>query len=162
MLLQDGACERPCTRSHAHKKALKPAAMRQPFIPKIVPDSHGSLMSKSECVVMSCWDRVAIGGELLLFDNPAARPAGVAGEGEGADGSVQASVPPTPEFAVEELQAALRNKGKQAQEVCATRDMNGLTERMLVGLVFCACFGDINMWCKAVVWPGGGLSLIHI
>lgn len=72
---------------------------------------------------MSCWDRVAIGGELLLFDNPAARPAGVATEGEGADGSVQAPVPPTPEFAVEELQAALRNKGKQAQEVCTPCDM---------------------------------------
>ena len=74
-------------------------------------------MSKSERVVMSCWDRVAIGGELLLFDNPGARPAGVASEGEGSDGTVQDALPPTPEFAVEELQAALRNKGKQAQEV---------------------------------------------
>lgn len=74
-----------------------------------------SLMSKSERVVLSCYDRVAIGGELLLFDNPGARPAGVATEG--GDGSVEAPVAPTAEFAVEELQAGLRNKGKQAQEV---------------------------------------------
>lgn len=72
-------------------------------------------MSKSERVVLSCYDRVAIGGELLLFDDPGARPAGAAAEG--GDGSVEAPVPPTAEFAVEELQAGLRNKGKQAQEV---------------------------------------------
>ena len=95
---------------------------------------------------MSCWDRVAIGGELLLFDNPAARPAGVASEGEGADGSVQAPVPPTPEFAVEELQAALRNKGKQAQEVRTTCEMEGVTECLLVGLAFCARCEDGKTW----------------
>lgn len=72
-------------------------------------------MSKSERVVLSCYDRVAIGGELVLFDHPGARPAGVAAEG--GDDSVEAPVPPTAEFAVEELQAGLRNKGKQAQEV---------------------------------------------
>lgn len=81
-------------------------------------------MSKSEKVVMSCYDRVAIGGELLLFDHPGARPAGVKTEGEGGgDGEEPSPVPPPPtaEFAVEELQAALRNKGKQAQEVGAVR-----------------------------------------
>lgn len=67
---------------------------------------------------MSCYDRVAIGGELLLFDHPGARPAGVKTEGGGGDGAEPSLVPPpTAEFAVEELQAALRNKGKQAQEV---------------------------------------------
>lgn len=68
---------------------------------------------------MSCYDRVAIGGELLLFDHPGARPPGVKAEGEGGgEGEEQSPVsPPTAEFAVEELQAALRNKGKQAQEV---------------------------------------------
>lgn len=106
---------------------------------------------------MSCWDRVAIGGELLLFDNPAARPAGVTSEGEGADGGVQASVPPTPEFAVEELQAALRNKGKQAQEVCTMHEVQGVTERMLVGLVFCARFRGGETWSRVrLVWPGRG------
>ncbi len=65
---------------------------------------------------MSCYDRVAIGGELLLFDHPGARPPGVKAEG-GGDGEESSPVPPTAEFAVEELQAALRNKGKQAQEV---------------------------------------------
>lgn len=75
-------------------------------------------MSKSEKVVLSCYDRVAIGGELLLFDHPGARPPGVKTEGEGGDGEEPSPVPPpTAEFAVEELQAALRNKGKQAQEV---------------------------------------------
>lgn len=75
------------------------------------------LMSKSEKVAMSCYDRVAIGGELLLFDHPGARPPGVKTEGGGGEGEESSPVPPTAEFAVEELQAALRNKGKQAQEV---------------------------------------------
>lgn len=72
-------------------------------------------MSKSERVLLSCYDRVAIGGELLLFDHPGERPAGAAAESE--DGAVAVPVAPTAEFAVEELQAGLRNKGKQAQEV---------------------------------------------
>ncbi|CAN0391502.1 unnamed protein product, partial [Hapterophycus canaliculatus] len=77
---------------------------------------NGRLMSKSEQVAMSCYDRVAIGGELLLFDHPGARPPSVS-PGEGGNGESVAPLPPTAEFAVEELQAALRNKGKQAQEV---------------------------------------------
>eukprot|EP00752_Nemacystus_decipiens_P003017 g2798.t1 len=79
---------------------------------------NGRLMSTSEKVAMSCYDRVAIGGELLLFDHPGARPLGEgAGEGEGPS----PVAPPTAEFAVEELQAALRNKGKQAQEMLDER-----------------------------------------
>lgn len=65
--------------------------------------------------MLNCYDRVALGGELLLFDHPAARPLAVAEE-EG-DGPAETPAPPTAEFAVEELQAALRNKGQQAQEV---------------------------------------------
>lgn len=75
-----------------------------------------SLMSTSERVSLSCYDRVAIGGELLLFDNPGERPA----PAEGGDDTAESSSPPTAEFAVEELQAGLREKGKQAQEVCHT------------------------------------------
>lgn len=70
-------------------------------------------MSMSERVSLSCYDRVAIGGELLLFDNPGDRPTPAEG-----DDAAEASSPPTAEFAVEELQAGLREKGKQAQEVC--------------------------------------------
>lgn len=67
---------------------------------------------------MSCYDRVAIGGELLLFDHPGARPQGAKTDGEAGEGEEPSpAAPPTAEFAVEELQAALRNKGKQAQEV---------------------------------------------
>lgn len=72
-------------------------------------------MSKSERVQLSCYDRVALGGELLLFDYPGARPEAVQAEGE--DGALEALSPPTAEAAVEELQAGLRDKGKQAQEV---------------------------------------------
>ncbi|CAM9781170.1 unnamed protein product [Pylaiella littoralis] len=79
---------------------------------------NGRLMSSSEKVLMSCYDRVAIGGELLLFDHPGARPPGV--PTEGGDGEETDPVP-TAEFAVEELQAALRNKGKQAQEMLDQR-----------------------------------------
>lgn len=74
-----------------------------------------SLMSKSERVVLSCYDRVALGGELLLFDHPDARP--VASSTNGGGSSTKIPAPPTAEFAVEELQAGLRDKGKQAQEV---------------------------------------------
>lgn len=70
-------------------------------------------MSKSERVSLSCYDRVAIGGELLLFDNPGERPA----PSEGGDDTAESSSPPTAEFAVEELQVGLREKGKQAQKV---------------------------------------------
>lgn len=84
---------------------------------------NNSLMSNSEKVAMSCYDRVAIGGELLLFDHPGARPPGV--PTEGGDGEETAPVPPTAEFAVEELQAALRHKGKQAQEVRQGADRAG-------------------------------------
>ena len=70
-------------------------------------------MSKSERVVLSCYDRVAIGGELLLFDHPGARPVATEGEGE----AEVAPMPPTAEFAVEELQKGLRIKGTEAQEV---------------------------------------------
>lgn len=80
----------------------------------LISHDNNSLMSSSEKVLMSCYDRVAIGGELLLFDHPGARPPGV--PTEGGDGEETDPVP-TAEFAVEELQAALRNKGKQAQEV---------------------------------------------
>lgn len=93
---------------------------------------HGSLMSKSERVAMSCYDRVAIGGELLLFDHPGARPPSVvSGEGEG-DGEPVTPLPPTAEFAVEELQAALRNKGKQAQEVRPLSSLSPLSSSILL------------------------------
>lgn len=72
-------------------------------------------MSKSERVVLACYDRVALGGELLLFDDPGARPAAEAADG--GDATAEPPPPPTAEFAVEELQAGLRNRGKQAQEV---------------------------------------------
>ncbi|CAN0448718.1 unnamed protein product, partial [Ectocarpus sp. 12 AP-2014] len=80
---------------------------------------NGRLMSKAERIAISCYDRVAIGGELLLFDHPGARPLGV--PTEGGDGAEAAPVPPTAEFAVEELQAALRSKGKKAQEMLDER-----------------------------------------
>lgn len=83
-------------------------------------------MSPAEKVVMSCYDRVAIGGELLLFDHPGARPPGVKAEGEGGE-EPSAVPPPTAEFAVEELQAALRNKGKQAQEVRCLMVVGGVS-----------------------------------
>ncbi|CAM9536993.1 unnamed protein product, partial [Ascophyllum nodosum] len=78
---------------------------------------NGRLMSKSERVVLSCYDRVAIGGELLLFDHPGARPVATEGEGE----AEVAPMPPTAEFAVEELQKGLRIKGTEAQEMLDQR-----------------------------------------
>lgn len=112
----------------------------------LVPHANNRLMSTSEKVVMSCYDRVAIGGELLLFDHPGARPPGV--PTEGGDGEETAPVPPTAEFAVEELQAALRNKGKQAQEVRQGADSVGVhgNERVL-----CTTF------CMRVLSP----ALVH-
>ena len=103
---------------------------------------------------MSCYDRVAIGGELLLFDHPDARPPGVKAEGEGGVEGEEASPvpPPTAEFAVEELQAALRNKGKQAQEVrCFS--MAGLQFRFVLGLrrVW-------ECWCSPVRGEGVGID----
>lgn len=103
---------------------------------------------------MSCYDRVAIGGELLLFDHPGARPPGVKAEGEGEDGEEPSTVPPpTAEFAVEELQAALRSKGKQAQEVrsccCCTR---GGRRRAELSFEIRPCSR-----CAAFLWRAGVL-----
>lgn len=103
---------------------------------------------------MSCYDRVAIGGELLLFDHPDARPPGVKAEGEGGVEGEEASPvpPPTAEFAVEELQAALRNKGKQAQEVrCFS--MAGLQFRFVLGLR-----RIWECWCSPVRGEGVGID----
>jgi hypothetical protein len=70
---------------------------------------NGELLAEGKDVVLAQYDRVAIGGELLLFVNPML-------SADGEEGEV-----PTAEWAVEELQVALQAKDHQAERMLAQR-----------------------------------------
>lgn len=68
---------------------------------------NGTEVDEGVKVPLAPYDRIAIGGELLLFIHPGHAPEGVE--------------PPTAELAVEELQKGLQSKDKKAQEMLEQR-----------------------------------------